>query len=165
MSRIPDRRAALTHGFHLTCHGTASAVGLQWPITCCSRATGARTFGRRLRFNPSHLSGPKAFTLCTVRNGPPSQPRRRQSARERTSSMLKLGYKLTFRGARPDRPGAQRQPSHEPKSPTIGDGRALVLLASTRSEANAALSPIVIASHTAHALCELAPECMASPSC
>jgi hypothetical protein len=33
MSRIPDRRAALTHGFHLTCHGTASAVGLQWPIT------------------------------------------------------------------------------------------------------------------------------------
>jgi hypothetical protein len=33
MSRIPDRRAALTHGFHLTCRGTASAVGLQWPIT------------------------------------------------------------------------------------------------------------------------------------
>jgi hypothetical protein len=79
--------------------------------------------------------------------------------------MLKLGYKLMSEEHGPTDLVRNAQPSHEPKSPTIGDGGALVLLASTRSEANAALSPIVIASHTAHALCELAPECMASPSC
>jgi hypothetical protein len=36
---------------------------------------GRANLGRWMRFNPSHLSGAKAFTLCMVRNGSLSQPR------------------------------------------------------------------------------------------
>ena len=54
--------------------------------------------------------------------------------------MLKLGYKLMSEEHGPTDLVRNAQPSHEPKSPTIGDGGALVLLASTRSEANAAFA-------------------------
>jgi hypothetical protein len=73
MSRTPDRRAALAPRFRLM--EPAPAVGLAQPITLPQPRAGRANLRPPAAFNPSHLSGPKAFILCMVRNGPPSQPR------------------------------------------------------------------------------------------
>ncbi len=106
MSRIPDRRAALTHGFHLTCRGTASAVGLQWPITMLQPRDGRAKAAGCVSIQVT-LAGPRPLPSAG-----PGMARLASLGADRVHEKdiihAQARLQAHVRGARPDRPGAQR---------------------------------------------------------